>query len=76
MKRSQPQRDDETAVRAPNSVSSCAHRTRITRINSAGRYFIRCLDCKRESTPHETVTDVFLHWREDLDGAAAASAAR
>ena len=50
---------------------SCAHRKLITRINGEGRYFMRCLDCKLDGAPHETVTDAFLHRREDLEDAAA-----
>ena len=50
---------------------SCAHRKLITRINGEGRYFMCCLDCKLDGAPHEAVTDAFLHWREDLEDAAA-----
>jgi hypothetical protein len=49
----------------------CSHRKVITRINGEGRYFVRCLDCKLDGAPHETVTDAFLHRREDLEDAVA-----
>ena len=69
MRRSPPKGYADTAARSLNDVPRCAHRTRITRVDATGRYLMRCLDCKRESVPHETVRDVSLHWREDLDGA-------
>jgi hypothetical protein len=50
---------------------SCAHRKLITHINGEGHYFVRCLDCKLDGASHETVTDAFLHRREDLEDAVA-----
>jgi len=63
--------DGDTVGAAGGGAIRCAHRKVITRINGEGRYFIRCLDCKLDGAPHETVTDAFLHRREDLEDAAA-----
>ena len=61
----------ETVGAAMGGAIRCAHRKVITRINGEGGYFIRCLDCTLDGAPHETVTDAFLHRREDLEDAAA-----
>ena len=71
MREKQLKLDGETARAAGSGAIRCAHRKVITRINGEGRYFIRCLDCKLDGAPHETVTDAFLHRREDLEDAAA-----
>jgi len=63
--------DGEAVGAARGGGIRCAHRKVITRINGEGRYFVRCLDCKLDGAPHETVTDAFLHRREDLEDAAA-----
>ncbi len=71
MKGKQLKQDGGTVRAAGSGAIRCAHRKVITRINGEGRYFIRCLDCKLDGAPHETVTDAFLHRREDLEDAAA-----
>jgi hypothetical protein len=71
MRGKQPKLDVETVGAAKGGAIHCAHRKVITRINCEGRYFIRCLDCKLDGAPHETVTDAFLHRHEDLEDAAA-----
>lgn len=65
------QLEGETVRAAGSGAIRCAHRKVITRINGEGRYFVRCLDCKLDGALHETVTDAFLHRREDLEDAAA-----
>ena len=71
MREKQLKLDGETVGAAVGGAIHCAHRKVITRINGEGRYFVRCLDCKLDGAPHETVTDAFLHRREDLEDAAA-----
>jgi len=71
MNRRQGELHGETVERAECPGIGCAHRKLITRVNSEGRHFVRCLDCKLEGASHQTVTDAFLHRREDLEDAAA-----
>jgi hypothetical protein len=54
---------------------SCLHRKLATRVNSAGRFYIRCLDCKLDGGERDTVAEAFLHRREDLRDAEALRAA-
>ena len=76
MRGKQSKLDGGTVRAAGSGASRCAHRKVITRINGEGRYFIRCLDCKLDGASHETVTDAFLHRREDLEDAALGTAVR